>query len=477
MADVPAPSATDYMALGNNVTANAGNPLKTLQGWQNLTNSQVQQGEGIQNITNMQTSNQQAQATLQQGLNSQLAKATFAQAMYGEQTPEAYRAEIDRQVQQNPALTTVGNIWKGQIADGMTPEQLKTMAFQHGSALLDPTVQASAGPNGQIQFVNNGQSQLPITVPGGIARTANPGLGVSGPGMANGQVPVYPTRTDLAQPVPTIDNDPLSPTYGQPQPKPLGAVLQGQGAGGLSGPAGSQAVPPPSPSNPPRLNPTPIASGLPPGSAAPLEASATQYANDRAQAGNFNSRIQPLMQANTLLPTVGTGPGSEAINGVRSWLSSRAQSLGLTPGQVASANFDELNKYLVQAASNSGLRGNTDASLSQALAGNPSVHIQNLAAQNVVKVLIGQERMKQAALLNYHGTPQGYSDYLAKFSTAADPRAFVADLMTNSDGTPTPELTKMISGMTAPERTNFAKSYKLAQGLGLTNSTALPANQ
>lgn len=218
------------------------NPLDTMRQWQDYSNSQTQNALGVQSVKNAVTAGQTAQTALNANLNADLARESLALANSPAhlQTPDNYRSVIDRKVAMNPHLADIGKVWKAQIKDDSTPDQLRTMATQHASALLDPSLQISLGPTGQIQFINDGQTNIPVQVPGSIARGQGAVPTRQGQGFQNQPSPdsllapqVVTVTPEIAQqyglppsmigqtfPVPRGQASPYRGTEGSTQPLP-----------------------------------------------------------------------------------------------------------------------------------------------------------------------------------------------------------------------------------------------------------------
>jgi hypothetical protein len=226
----------------------------------------------------------------------------------------------------------------------------------------------------------------------------------------------------------------------------------------------TQPAPPPANGAQPAPNqPAPAPTAPPPGMAEKWKASADQYTADTAAAGQYQSRIFPLAQSRALLDggDVTTGQGAEAVNRVKSVLMTAATTFGWDTQTIKQAKFDELNKYLTQYTNNLPMAGASDARLASALTGNPSAHISTLANKDVVKALIGLERMKQTAITDFAnsgGQPKDYADYLRNWQNTHDPRAFIFDMMKDGDRA------KMVAGMkTDAERKTFGATLDLVQ--------------
>jgi hypothetical protein len=478
MADV-----SGILAAGQNLQ-NQQNPLGIVQGYQNLANSVLQNKIGQQQL---QTQQQQLATTRA----NQMAQKLYAVNALpdSEVAPQAQRILDDAlqggTIDQNhyaigQKIISSGNV--GQIRQYATLGLIGTLA---GPDAINRVV-------GQPYIMNNGQSLQP----GMIAGQLSPNAGAFTPSGQATQV--YPSRSELLTQQPGVDSE------GAQTNTPLVVRAGEQGQGGLTGPAGVTtqtasptnqprlpgAVPPAQPAGgatgapapggtaPPAPQGAPAPSGavrtsLPPGSDIPLKQSAQQYADDRQNAATYASRTFPLQAAISLYKEgTSTGPGSDWINNVRSFISSRASNLGLDIGKVQTANFDELNKYLTQYVTQNPMAAGSDARLASALTGNPSTHISTLAGQNVARAALALERMKQAAIVGYNGTPQGYANYMQNYATHVDPRAFAVDLMSPA------EQQKMVASMKSPqERLQFQQSYETAKRLGLLQTTAMPPNQ
>lgn len=335
--------------------------------------------------------------------------------------------------------------------------------------------------------MNTGQSIQPGMVGGQLG--ANPGA-FAPAGQATQQ---YPSRSELASQVPGVGPN------NEPTAVPLSTRLQQQGAGALGGPAVvNSAGAPVGPANPPRLTPpaaapqgAPQASlpaapapaptgavpvGLPPGAPEEFAASAQQYNAASAAANNFRQRIFPLEQAATALKSADTGPGSETVNHIKSFLLAQAPSSlqrylpGVDPNKIA--NYDEAVKYLANYAMNQPGAANSDMHLSLAQAANASTHISSQAAQQVVQNALGLERMQQAALAQFNnthppGSGQQYSRWLSgSFIPQNDPRGFSWDTQSAA------QQKSALASMTRADKERLARSVTLARQLDLTGAAS-----
>lgn len=192
--------------------------------------------------------------------------------------------------------------------------------------------------------------------------------------------------------------------------------------------------------------------GLPPGVGEAAQhagvASGEQLAAERTKAASFQRDIFPLAHAIPALEslgTKGTGPGTETINNLKSFVLSNVPGIKESDFGVSSVkNFDLAKKYLTDFVNQNGNSGTNDK-LAAAFAGNPSVHISNAAAVDVAKSALALRRMQQSKYLAYEdsGLP---ADQASKFFANGqitlpdkttipvgqlDPRAFGIDNMSD----------------------------------------------
>lgn len=246
---------------------------------------------------------------------------------------------------------------------------------------------------------------------------------------------------------------------GRQHPETTTTTAQGdQGVPVVGG--GTVQIPPPKPAvpsavSPQTTTPAPAASSeenvpiagvsMRPGFAGNVAASTADFNASRDRASSASTRILTAQQALNALQGAVTGPGTDFVAKVNDivgsyqqyapdWLKSIFAGTGLDPNQSAT-NRAEAQKYLTQIAlgqADSMGRG-TDQQLLTAITGNPSIHIQNAAAQDVLKAQIGLERMNQMLWREAQG--QGideahFATWKANWMTDHDLRVFVADSMT-----------------------------------------------
>jgi len=183
---------------------------------------------------------------------------------------------------------------------------------------------------------------------------------------------------------------------------------------------------------------------------------------DQQSNAQSGTRINMLQNASTALANAQTGTGADKLNAVRGVIA----TLGGPADKVAS--YDEANKYLTQYAQTkaASFGHGTDSQLAAALAGNGNTKISNLAAQDVVKVNLGLERMEQARMKAWESAglqPSQYGQWKSQWGSQVDPRVFVADQMDPS------KVQGMVKGMNPKEQATFRTQYNWAVQNGFIN--------
>jgi hypothetical protein len=331
------------------------------------------------------------------------------------------------------------------------------------------------------------------------------------PGTATDNRQVYQTRTSprpgfgvqvnpnpistnkLPVTIQETQDNPQAPNYGQPRytapsggplvtppvdtrPLPVGTRTMPDGSTITTGPntAGQSPLPvkPPTPAQSVAQRFPGGAAGLPPGAGEAEkiagEASGSQLAKDRDRAANFQRDVFPLAQAIPALEklgTKGTGPGTEIVNNLKSFVLSNVPGISeKDPVFNSVPTYDKAKKYLTDFVNQTGNSGTNDK-LAAAFAGNPSVGISNAAAVDVAKSALALRRMQQAQIQEFErlGLPaSGYSKWVAKQNNEMDPRAFGVDLMS-------PEAKTKLGAQLRKNKTEagrFEKSLEIAHGLG-----------
>lgn len=200
------------------------------------------------------------------------------------------------------------------------------------------------------------------------------------------------------------------------------------------------------------------------------ERSSALLQEDLSRAANFGQEMYPWMQALEKVKALGPGgtaPGSKGRQELESFVYGLSPEFAkIIPGFDVSKikNYAELEKYLTQAtqtrAAQLGVK--TDQGLATAIAGNPNVHINDLAVTDVVKSAIALRRMEHAqTLVNEGAGPVGYSAMKSKWPTTQDPAAYAIDLMEPD------ARTKYIKALKGPALERFNRSLEAAYASGV----------
>jgi hypothetical protein len=357
--------------------------------------------------------------------------------------------------------------------------------------------QAPASAAGAVlpeqQTIDNNQILQPIL------RTARgmPGQGgmtPSGPGFSRGLSPEFlatqvgrevtgdeaarlgvPSRTILTEPM-------VSRLYqqGVPTAAGRGTIL---GNGSYPG----KPLPAPGPAQPtsaapiiapigPQTSGAGIVTAPSPSASQEFEASTNQYNQASAAANSFRQRTFALEQAAHALENADTGPGSETVNHIKSFLLAQSPDAikSKLPGVDVSKiqSYDEAVKYLAQYARSQPGAANSDMQTQLAQTANASTHISAAAAQQVVKNTLGLERMQQAALQQFNqthpepGSGQQFSRWMtSQFLPNNDPRGFSWDDMSAS------QRAAQLKNMSAAEKTRLLNSARLSRDLGFRSGS------
>lgn len=382
-----------------------------------------------------------AQTGLRQGLGSLLTKPDlspqdvqgFAQTQLqaGAITPQVYQAEMQSMPQD--------------------PTQLRPWLAQHFNAALSSETQL-ANMKPQFAQINTG--------PATVAVNQNPNaIGPNGQSMPVGSVGYSVnnglTPSEAASQVPVINAD------GSQGTRSKASVLTEQGLGGLL-PPGAQGTGMGNgrygSSNGGTVTTTPSAGTVEAQQKANAAGGDILVADQQSNAQS-GTRINMLQNAQQALSGATTGNGADKLNAIKSLL----VTAGIAPQSVVDnvKNFDEANKYLTQYAQQkaAGLGNGTDAQLSAAISGNGNTRISNLAAQDVVKVNIGLERMEQARMQAWQSSglpPSDYAKWKSQFGSTLDPRVFVADQMDPA------KVKQMYDKMPANQQAQFRTQYNWA---------------
>ena len=259
-----------------------------------------------------------------------------------------------------------------------------------------------------------GENQ-PISTGGGTKFIQQPAFGNSAP-QDRGFVPnTLSPGTPVTNPN-TLQQDYAGGTGNPPVQGPATAAPRARPAA----PATPMAAPPP---------------GAAEAARATGQGSGEELVGARHRSLNYQQEVFPLEQAIPALEklgTKGTGPGTESINHLKSFVLSNIPGADFKGLKDDVATYDKAKKYLTDFVNQNG-NSSTNDKLAAAFAGNPSVNISNAAAVDVAKSALALRRMKQAQLVAFEqsGLPdKDYAKFASKWAVGVDPRAFGFDMMT-----------------------------------------------
>lgn len=335
-----------------------------------------------------------------------------------------------------------------------------------------------------VAGIPNDPSQLKPYLASKIASLQAPGDQLNSMTPGGGSVDTGPnvaiTNTRLATGIPigapvTVYNKGLTPEFaatqtpvvnpdGTPGVRSNASILHQQGYDSVlpSGFKGGGAAPGRYGASTGGVVPTGPAAGVVDANKAVNVAGGNDLAADMQSNSQSGTRINMLQNAQTALQNAQTGTGADKLNAVRGLIA----TLGGPADKVAS--YDEANKYLTQYAQNKAATfgHGTDSQLAAAIAGNGNTHISNLAAQDVVKVNLGLERMEQARMQAWQNSglpPSQYAQWKSQFGSTMDPRVFIADQMDPS------KVQAMVKNMNPKQQATFRAQYNWAVQNGYIN--------
>jgi hypothetical protein len=201
-----------------------------------------------------------------------------------------------------------------------------------------------------------------------------------------------------------------------------------------------------------------IVAAPPPGSIEAQKATGTQageeLAKERTIAANYRGSVNSLEKAIPALEklgTTGTGPGTEAINHLKSFVLSNIPGADFKGLKDDVATYDKAKKYLTDFVNQNGNSGTNDK-LAASFAGNPSVNISNAAAVDVAKTALALRKMRQAQLEAFQesGLPDDqFGKWASIWNRQQDPRVYAWDYMNDSQKKTT------LQSMTGAKRDHF----------------------
>lgn len=223
-----------------------------------------------------------------------------------------------------------------------------------------------------------------------------------------------------------------------------------------------------------------------PGVAENMQIAGQDLGHDIQDLKNAPDTLYNMQQGLDALQKAPTGKGSEYRQAIKSAAVALAPDLFKdTDWEHDVQAYDKAEKYLTRQAhlGASAVGPNTNQNLSTTLTGNPNTHMNNLASQDVMKVIIGLKRMnlaRTAAFLDQHpdgnGAPQEYQVFGAQFNKNIDPSAFMADMMSKEQlARKYKELgpRTLPDGSPNPKRQKWDNSYNLGVKYGYIDHDAL----
>lgn len=203
--------------------------------------------------------------------------------------------------------------------------------------------------------------------------------------------------------------------------------------------------------------------GLPQGS----EDSSRVRQADLARETTYATDIVPLTRALDLAQKLGPGgmaPGSKGRQEFESFVYGLAPQLLPKDMQDKIKNYAELEKYLVNNASQraQNLGPHTNEGLATATTGSPNVHINDLAGVDLIKAQLALRKMEHAQTLHAAaGGGPNYTQNKALVASQFDPRAFMIDTMSPD------EIRNLQTTLKGPERARFNRSLQAALDAGV----------
>jgi len=200
-------------------------------------------------------------------------------------------------------------------------------------------------------------------------------------------------------------------------------------------------------------------------------AAGEQFGQAGQLSAGFGDRMYRSQKALQLLQEISPSSGKPAE--LHNRIVNVALSLGMTNPSDKAAAYDEANKYLTQLAASQPGAAHSDAQLATALAGNPSTHINNLAAQDALRANIALDRRANAAYLAFHQKYPGteaqvhaneWPTFQNDYTTKKDARAFMFDIMSPE------QRARLWSGMDGKQRQAFRSELRGAMETGLVQA-------
>jgi hypothetical protein len=341
-----------------------------------------------------------------------------------------------------------------------------------------PAIPKFPGPEQQTGFI-----ERPATAAEAAQLGIPPGTPIKVPNISqasqSGTLPLYGPAargvvSENGQPVGPQNQPRLTGQIGnQPQPKfdpQTGQPLTFSTAPPPM-PTGARPVGPSNPNPAPGLKP--FISAPPVGMQDSQANSAKAYDAAMVNDAQFQRRIFPLKEAMTALSGTSTGPGTETINHIKSFLQARAPELYTKlVGQQGSdqiKNYDLSVKYLADWVAQQGGSQRSDMAQTLAATSSPSTHISQAAARQVLGAALGLENMQHAAATEFTASQGGQangSQFLSwmnqNFTPNADPHGYAWGSL------PRDTRAQIWKSASPEEKQRLFQSYQKAQQLKLT---------
>jgi hypothetical protein len=197
------------------------------------------------------------------------------------------------------------------------------------------------------------------------------------------------------------------------------------------------------------------------------EDSSRRMQEDLARESSYATDVLPLKKSLELVKKLGPGgtaPGSKGRQEFESFVYGLMPQLVPAHMQDKIKNYAELEKYLVNNASlrAQNLGPHTNEGLATAVTGSPNVHINDLAAEDLIKVQLALRNMEHAQVIQAaRGGGPNYTANKTFISSQHDPRAYAIATMRPE------EIENLKKTLKGPERRRFNQSLRAAIDSGV----------
>lgn len=413
--------------------------------------------------------------------NNQLARSKETLNLYGQSAMSVWNDPSDANV--NATFDNLRSVMPASQLEaerqrvlGMTPDQRRMYAVQHGMAAMSgmerfTTATGAAGvsnqPQGAVPYVQRPAWQGGGLAPagGGVAAGASPGQGMElvptqvrlpdgtyqtvnvprqylpgyQPGTPAGGTPANPPGVPApGSAIPPNPNAPQGTPPGRIRPPPGSPLLPPtKTAGDTTAPAPSTPAQTPSggaaaPASGSPVVQTPAGPGVvaapPQGQPESVAADVKNFKTDQSNLPNWQTADQNLAIAHEALKLTSSGTNQDTLNRMYSFLSGMNM---LPPGYTNDMkNFEVFRKATERVVANAGNAAGTDAGRALAAASNPGVEYSKPANLEIIRNDIGKNRQQMAAIMleDQNGTGAGYTGRRAQLASNTDFRGFAWNL-------------------------------------------------